>query len=505
MFGSKARQPAAPAVPQPKNIPAERHVPQPAVTRNIELAFKKGDRIDGRFEVNRILGGGMGVVYVVYDHHNSNVLALKTFQHLLGENPAEQRALEQAFEKEASAWVALDRHPYVVRARWVEKFGFQLFIGMDYIAPDERERNTLRHYLMGQPLPLQQALRWGIEFCHGMEYASSRGVLCHRDIKPDNILISRDGHVKIADFGLAAALAQPGVAESSEVLTAVPQGNPERGGLTVMRIGEGQVAGTPGYMAPEVLRGEGADVRSDVYSFGVVLYQMVTGNAGVPLVNRYELAPLARVDSVLWPVVERCLLAQTRSRYPSFRLLRGELEALVKKAGGVVAPPPEIKELAAWEWSNKGFSLSRLGHKQEAIACNDRALEIDPRLATAWSNKGIVLSELGRNEEAIACYDRALEIDPRHDRAWYNKGTTLSALGRKEEAIACYDRALEIDPRHAAAWYNKGHALSALGCKREAAEAYRRFIAYAPASYQQYVQLARQLIAELEGNASPRR
>ena len=141
-------------------------------------------------------------------------------------------------------------------------------------------------------------------------------------------------------------------------------------------------------MAPEVLRGEGADVRSDVYSFGVVLYQMVTGNPGVRLVNRYELAPLARVDSVLWPVIERCLQAEARSRYPEFwYVARGDLEALVKKAGGVVAALPEIKELAAWEWNNKGFSLSNLGRKEEAIACYDRALEIDPRLRVLGSTR----------------------------------------------------------------------------------------------------------------------
>ena len=64
---------------------------------------------------------------------------------------------------------------------------------MEYIAPDERQRNTLRHYLVGKPLPLDQTLRWSIEFCHGMEHALSKGVLCHRDIKPDNILISSDG------------------------------------------------------------------------------------------------------------------------------------------------------------------------------------------------------------------------------------------------------------------------------------------------------------------------
>ena len=208
LFGSKARQSAAPTASQAANIPAGRNAPAPAASRKFEPAFKIGDRIDRRYEVHRILRGGMGVVYVVYDHQDRNVLALKTFQNRTAENSAEQRALEQAFEREASAWIALDRHPYIVWARWVQEFHRRLFILMDYIAPDERGRNSLRQYLTGQPLPLEQALRWGVEFCHGIEHALSKGVLCHRDIKPDNILITSDGHVKITDFGLAAALDQ---------------------------------------------------------------------------------------------------------------------------------------------------------------------------------------------------------------------------------------------------------------------------------------------------------
>ena len=206
--------------------------------------------------------------------------------------------------------------------------------------------------------------------------------------------------MKITDYGLAGALDQREAPEPSEGLGAIAPRNWEGSTLTVVRVGKGQVAGTLGYMAPEVLRGEGADVRSDVYSFGVVLYQMVTGNPGVHLVNRYELAPLARVDSILWPVIERCLVAQARSRYPSFTLVRRELEGLVKKSGGVVIALPEINELTAWEWNGKGFSLANLGRHDEAMACYDRALEIDPRDALAWNNKGTGLLELGRREEA---------------------------------------------------------------------------------------------------------
>jgi serine/threonine protein kinase len=452
LFGSMRRQSAAPtaSASQPENIPALRNAPAPLANRKFESPFKIGDRIGGRYEVRRILGGGMGVVYVVYDHEARNVLApkilaLKTFQDRSGQNFAEQHALERAFEKEASAWIALDDHLCIVQATSVQKFHGRLFIAMEYIPPDDRGRNTLRHFLVGHPLPLEQVLRWGTQFCHGMEHAFSKGVLCHRDIKPDNILISvyfkglplpeiipdnkmiTIGCVKITDFGLAGVLDQSMDVELPEGLTATTEKNAEGGGLTVLRVGKGQVGGTPGYVAPEVLRGDGADVRSDVYSFGVVLYQMVTGNPSLPLVNRYQLAPLARVDSVLWPVIERCLQAEARSRYQSFKLLRDELEDLLRRAGGVVSSPLEIKELNAAEWSNKGFSWSNLGRHDVALACYDRALGIDGSSGSFWLNKGKALSDLGREEEAIVCFDRALEIDPTLAAAFNNKGTAALA------------------------------------------------------------------------------
>ena len=193
LFSSKARQSAAPTASHAENTPAGRNAAAPAVSRKFEPAFKIGERIGGRYEVHRTLGGGMGEVYVVYDHQARNVLALKTFQNRGDEKSIRQQGLVQAFRKEASAWIDLERHPYIVRAFWVQEFNGRLFIAMDYVAPDERQRNTLRHYLVGKSLPLEQTLRWGIEFCYGMEHALSKGVLCHRDIKPDNVLISRTG------------------------------------------------------------------------------------------------------------------------------------------------------------------------------------------------------------------------------------------------------------------------------------------------------------------------
>ena len=154
LFGSKARQSAAPTASQPENIPAGRNAPAPAVSRNFESAFKIGDRIGGRYEVHRILGGGMGVVYVVYDHEARNVLALKTFQNRTAQNSAEQRALERAFEKEASAGSPWMSTPTLSGQRGCKSFMAACSSRWTISRPMSRGRNTLRHYLVGQPVAL---------------------------------------------------------------------------------------------------------------------------------------------------------------------------------------------------------------------------------------------------------------------------------------------------------------------------------------------------------------
>jgi tetratricopeptide (TPR) repeat protein len=118
--------------------------------------------------------------------------------------------------------------------------------------------------------------------------------------------------------------------------------------------------------------------------------------------------------------------------------------------------------------------LSVTGNNQEAIACYDKAIEINPQYADAYNNKGLSLYYLGNNQEAIACYDKAIEINPYFADAFYNKGMALSAISKFPEAITSFDKAIEINPYFADAFYNKGMALSAISKFPEAITSFEK-------------------------------
>jgi serine/threonine protein kinase len=432
--------------------------------------FKKGDFIGKKYEVYDVLGtGGFGIVYLVYSNETEKVYALKTFQ----DEYLEDEQTRNRFRKEAEVWINLERHPYIVRASFVDKLSGRLYIAMEHIAADEQGLNSLDAYLKRRPPDLAQSLKWAIQFCHGMEYAYSKGVKAHRDIKPANIMIDQNKAVKITDFGLAGILSASSVAKQYSVAGIV-------GSNASMQTAIGTSIGTPEYMSPEQFSDLSAcDERSDIYSFGIVLYQMASGGRlpfstdnpslrWTALKHSHQETPVPKLKSPLFPLIFRCLEKKPINRYYSCKELRRDLESLLKKYTGEIVKLPELKELEAWELSNKGVSLSNLGKYQEAIACYDKAIEINPGFADAWHNKTNSLEKLGKDQEVIACYDKALEINPGFVEAWVNKGFFLSKLGKYQEAIACYDRALELNPKDTKAWLSKGVSLLALSKYQEA-------------------------------------
>jgi len=447
------------------------------------------DRIRNRWEIHGILKGGMGIVYVVYDHEWREAFAAKTFQdEVFASNPD----IADRFTQEALAWVNLDVHQNVTQARFVEKIEGKPFLFLEYVSGGDLG-GWIGTPRLTEDLP--QVLLFAIQFCDGMIHANSKGIKAHRDIKPQNCLVTQDNVLKVTDFGLAKvfddtregeAPAEP-MAPQERRPPAEATPNPQGLGIGLSRTGT--AAGTCTHMAPEQFDDvKHVDVRADIYSFGVMLFQMLTGRLPFVGRTRQQLERLhktqpppppttsdrsVRHHSPLTDVIQTCLAKDPTQRFADFGTLREQLGAIYEKLTGEPARQPVVgANLHAVEWNNKGASLANLGQHEEAIASFDRAIEINPRLELAWHNKGGALHRLGRTEEAIACYDRALQINLRYADAWSNKGVALGALGRMEEAIACYDGALEINPRHADAWNNKGAALGALGWTEEEIASY---------------------------------
>src|ERR1044071_3278550 len=156
-----------------------------------------GDRVQNRWQICDIKRGGMGIVYVVYDYEHRNAYAAKTFQdEVFARNPV----LAQRFTQESLTWVNLDAHQNIAQARFVQTIKGKPYLFLEYVSGGD-----LSDWIGSQRLTedLLQVLRFAIHFCDGMTHALSKGIQAHRDIKPQNCLITRDGTLKVTDFGLA--------------------------------------------------------------------------------------------------------------------------------------------------------------------------------------------------------------------------------------------------------------------------------------------------------------
>jgi len=322
------------------------------------MALTAGTKL-GPYEIESPLGaGGMGEVYRARDTRLERTVAVKILPSHLSDNPEAR----QRFEREARSISSLN-HPHICVLYDVGNENGTAYLVMEYL-----QGESLEARLQKAPLPLKQALEFGIQICEGLEKAHRSGIV-HRDLKPGNIMLTASG-AKLLDFGLAKPTTLLGARASVHAgrmtpstptmnltaLTASP------GNLTQ----QGSIVGTFQFMAPEVLQGLEADARSDIFSFGAVLYEMITGRRAFEGKSQISVAsaildkepePITRLQpmapAAVDHVVQDCLAKDPELRWQNAADIARELRWIAAGGSGVTAVPashvrPRWRERALW-------------------------------------------------------------------------------------------------------------------------------------------------------------
>jgi serine/threonine protein kinase len=441
-----------------------------------ELAI--GTTFARRYQIIEELGkGGMGKVYKALDREVEEKVALKLIK---PEIAAEEKTIKR-FRNELR-FARKISHKNVCRMFDLNKEGDTHYITMEYV-PGEDLKSSLRR--MG-PLSVGKAVIIAKQVCEGLEEAHRLGVV-HRDLKPQNIMIDREGNARIMDFGIARSLEAKGITE------------------------EGLIIGTPEYMSPEQVEGKKVDQRSDVYSMGVILYEMVTGR--VPFEGKTPLSvaskhmtqvPVeprelnAQIPEDLSRVIMKCMEKEKEGRYQGTVELLSDLKKIEKGIPSTERIVPEKKPLTSkeitltfglkkvlipavvivavviigiviWrfilqpevsetsmpqppaakieEYSTAGNKYWKNKNYSEAFNQFKKILEIEPKNFEAQLSLASVLKEQGKTDKAIQEFENAIDLNKEDPRSYRSLGELFEQKQESDKIVLYYKKYLEVSPK----------------------------------------------------------
>jgi TolB-like protein len=365
-----------------------------------------GSRL-GPYEIVAALGaGGMGEVYRARDPRLGREIALKVLPAEVASDPDRLAR----FEREAKTVAALN-HPHIVTIHSIEEAGAVRFLTMELV-----EGQSLDRLVDPGGVPVPRALDLSIALADALAAAHEKGIV-HRDLKPSNVMVTREGRVKVLDFGLAKLVTHEAAVGETQALTL---GSPISS--------HGQVVGTVPYMAPEQVRGEVVDARADLFSFGIIVYELVTGRrpfggksfADVSSAILRDAPPpiqtvRAELPRDLDRIVSRCLEKDRERRFQTAKDVRNELE-LVRgnSAAGTVSASPhaampaapaaaDVPSVAVLPFANRSrdeedeYFSDGLADELLSVLAKIRGLRVAARTSSAtFKGKTVTIAEVGR-------------------------------------------------------------------------------------------------------------